>query len=253
MEKEQQDGAVVSFFKERDECLASIHSLVLLEKEAATRWRRTGERSITDNQEKDEEDEKDEAEKGKQVERLELVLVQYQEQPHLLDPHLDDIISPLIAAARLIRDSSSPLHAPPHLLYRVLYLISKVRGPKTVGMTHTLPPFPFPCPCPCCCTVSLSLVVCAVRFFSHEASDLEPTLQLLQSQEGAAQSKWETRYVLLLWLSILSLVPFDLKNIDSAASGDHVWLTPPASLSHSCLPLSHPPLPSPLATCQAHN
>ena len=31
-------------------------------------------------------------------------------------------------------------------------------------------------------------------------------------------STWETRYVLLLWLSILVLVPFDLRTVDSSLS-----------------------------------
>ena len=67
----------------------------------------------------------------------------------------------------------------------------------------------------------LSLCLClffAVKFFSHEASDLEPTLKLLQGQDPQAYDIWETRYILLLWLSILALVPFDLKNIDSSTT-----------------------------------
>ena len=31
-------------------------------------------------------------------------------------------------------------------------------------------------------------------------------------------STWETRYVLLLWLSILVIVPFDLRTVDSSLS-----------------------------------
>ena len=41
----------------------------------------------------------------------------------------------------------------------------------------------------------------------------------MQSQDRADFDTWETRYCLLLWLSMLSLVPFDLSTIDSSLSG----------------------------------
>lgn len=74
-----------------------------------------------------------------------------------------------------------------HKLFQVLYHLCKVRGYKTV-----------------------------VKVLPHEVSDFEPTLHLLQSQDRADHSAWETRYVLLLWLSMLCLVPFDLSTIDSS-------------------------------------
>lgn len=93
-----------------------------------------------------------------------------------------------------------------------------------------------------------------VKLFPHEVSDLEPALRLLLSQDRAEHryvtslslfrarwcvwhkcvfpqaltlrhvfgrhastcSTWETRYVLLLWLSILVIVPFDLRTVDSS-------------------------------------
>jgi tubulin-specific chaperone D len=53
---------------------------------------------------------------------------------------------------------------------------------------------------------------------THEVADLEPTLQYLL-QVSNHHDLWETRYILLLWLSLIIMIPFDLKIIDSAAAG----------------------------------
>lgn len=77
-----------------------------------------------------------------------------------------------------------------HKLFQLLYCLCKVRGYKTV-----------------------------VKVLPHEVADFEPTLHLLQCQDRSDHAAWETRYVLLLWLSMLCLVPFDLNTIDSS-TGD---------------------------------
>jgi len=59
-----------------------------------------------------------------------------------------------------------------------------------------------------------------VKFFSHEVSDFEPALKLLRSIDINDHDKWELRYIMLLWLSILCLIPFDLKTIDSSETGN---------------------------------
>lgn len=41
----------------------------------------------------------------------------------------------------------------------------------------------------------------------------------LSQQDTDDYSTWETRYGLLLWLSMLSLVPFDIDTIDSGLGG----------------------------------
>lgn len=41
----------------------------------------------------------------------------------------------------------------------------------------------------------------------------------LPQQDTDDYSTWETRYGLLLWLSMLSLVPFDIDTIDSGMGG----------------------------------
>lgn len=124
------------------------------------------------------------------------------EQAHLLDPFLRDLTEPIMAnvkraVANAAREAAAAAHvAFPfqvrrtprlHKLLQLVYHLCKVRGYKTI-----------------------------VKLLPHEASDFEPTLRLLQSQDRADHSTWETRYVLLLWLSMLCLVPFDLNTIDSS-------------------------------------
>jgi tubulin-specific chaperone D len=111
------------------------------------------------------------------------------------------------------RDSDPQLHS----LFRFVYTLCRIRGFKTI-----------------------------VRFLPHDAADLEPVLHLLQSQvrelcfvgtfsctemralacavpsqcvwvvqDRDDHTTWQTRYSLLLWLSMLAHVPFDICSIDS--------------------------------------
>lgn len=52
-----------------------------------------------------------------------------------------------------------------------------------------------------------------IKFFPHEVSDMEPVTEVLQKCDYQNN---EMPYVLVLWLSIIVLVPFDLTTIDSA-------------------------------------
>ena len=138
----------------------------------------------------------------------------YLEQPYLLDPHLGGIVSPImqhvrkslrawhaarideqeaVAAAGLGPAFACQVLHDPHLnsLLSIIYHACKTRGFKHI-----------------------------VKLMPHEVADLEPAVQALCSQDSSDHRSWETRYVLLLWLSILALVPFDLSSIDSGgASG----------------------------------
>jgi hypothetical protein len=51
-----------------------------------------------------------------------------------------------------------------------------------------------------------------IKFFPHEVADMEPVVELLHYQ---VTEEWWISYVLILWLSIIVLVPFDLETIDS--------------------------------------
>ncbi|MGH0149315.1 UNVERIFIED_CONTAM: hypothetical protein FKN15_014933 [Acipenser sinensis] len=110
-----------------------------------------------------------------------VIMDKYQEQPHLLDPHLEWMLNLLL---EIVRDKKSP-PALAHLGFKFLYIISKVRGNK-----------------------------CFLRLFPHEVADVQPVLDLLCLQDPKGYETWETRYMLLLWLSMTCLIPFDLSRLD---------------------------------------
>ena len=127
------------------------------------------------------------------------ILDRYQEQPQLLDPHIESIVAPLAGTLRsacgIEGASAEATGEEKHLrtACHVLYVLAKVRGFKVV-----------------------------IKFFPHNVADLEPCLELLDKQDVLDSESWETRYVLLLWLSILVMVPFSLNTVDSATSGSNL-------------------------------
>jgi len=72
-------------------------------------------------------------------------------------------------------------------VFHMLYFITKTRGYKTV-----------------------------LKFLPHEVQDLEPAFAFLKAQDK--RRPWETRYMLMLWLSLMCMIPFDLRSIDSEAT-----------------------------------
>jgi hypothetical protein len=54
-----------------------------------------------------------------------------------------------------------------------------------------------------------------LKYFSHQVAELEP---VLASLEYSSELKWETRFILLVWLSLLCRVPFDLNRVGSGTS-----------------------------------
>uniref|UniRef100_A0A8C5WFX2 Tubulin-specific chaperone D n=1 Tax=Leptobrachium leishanense TaxID=445787 RepID=A0A8C5WFX2_9ANUR len=119
------------------------------------------------------------------IQRFVVIMDKYQEQPHLLDPHLEWMLDMLL---EIIRDPSSS-SALVHLAFKFLYLISKVRGYKTF-----------------------------VRLFPHEVVDVHPVLEMISAQDPTDHEIWESRYMLLLWLSMTCLIPFDLSRLDGNLS-----------------------------------
>uniref|UniRef100_A0A8C6YG18 Tubulin-specific chaperone D n=1 Tax=Naja naja TaxID=35670 RepID=A0A8C6YG18_NAJNA len=114
-----------------------------------------------------------------------VIMDKYQEQPHLLDPHLEWMLNLLLDIIR--HEASPPLLI--HLAFQFLYIISKVRGYKTF-----------------------------LRLFPHEVADVQPVLNMLVAQNPKEYETWETRYMLLLWLSVTCLIPFDLVRLDGNIS-----------------------------------
>uniref|UniRef100_A0A672IX42 Tubulin-specific chaperone D n=1 Tax=Salarias fasciatus TaxID=181472 RepID=A0A672IX42_SALFA len=116
-----------------------------------------------------------------------LILNRYQEQPRLLDPHLEWMLNLILD---FIRNEQSPPSLV-HLGFKFLYIISKVRGYKVF-----------------------------MQLLPHEVADLQPVLDLLSRQDPNDLETWETRYMLLLWLSMTCLVPFDLSRLDGRMESD---------------------------------
>ncbi|XP_017009809.2 tubulin-specific chaperone D [Drosophila takahashii] len=118
----------------------------------------------------------------REFEQYAQVLSRYQEQPHLLDPHLEELLGKLLQKIRRQDLETGERHA----AFKYLYIISKVRTYKVL-----------------------------VKFMPHELSDLEFVLDLLGQQDPKEFEQWETRYILLLWMSILVLNPFHMSRLDA--------------------------------------
>ncbi|KAJ3203816.1 hypothetical protein HDU82_006287 [Entophlyctis luteolus] len=121
--------------------------------------------------------------------RIRSILERYQEQPALLDPHLESLTSAAVKPLRIAVDLLS-FDENSFALFNVINILCSVRGWKTI-----------------------------IRFLTHEASDLEPVLAyLLKVPSG--NMFWEVRYVALLWLSLIVMIPFDINKIDSTFQND---------------------------------
>lgn len=149
---------------------------------------------------------------------LTVILDRYQEQPYLLDPHLERMVKPITLSLRKwlvylqnhTYQSDNPSADLVHKLdaeslsqkmlsiSRLLYFIIKVRGYKTI-----------------------------VRFFPHSVHDLSLVVssfalilpksdtQFSQINETFSQEdQWPLRFILLLWLSLICTLPFDLSRFD---------------------------------------
>ncbi|SPO39359.1 related to Tubulin-folding cofactor D [Pseudozyma flocculosa] len=135
---------------------------------------------------------------------LAAILDEYQEQSYLLDPYLERMVTPPIEVLQAHIRGLESLDADVVVrLSRLVYLYTKIRGYKAI-----------------------------TNFFPHEVADLAPTLTYLEKladpdqaavgRDGEASvlnTCWELRYVLLLWLSLVCMIPFDLRQFD-ARSGD---------------------------------
>ena len=117
-------------------------------------------------------------------------LDRYQEQPGILDPQLEAMVTPLLEAVRKVSRGANPPAALPHAC-RVMYTLCKVRGYKTI-----------------------------VKFVPHEVQDLEPLVHLLAKQDKEDHEAWQVPYALMVWLSMVVMVPFDLSIIDSSLADD---------------------------------
>lgn len=64
---------------------------------------------------------------------------------------------------------------------------------------------------------------------------MELALSLLEQQYNNQVLKWETRYCLLLWLSIIVMIPFDMSRLD----GPDVKETTASRYCEFCVIIDH--------------
>jgi hypothetical protein len=124
------------------------------------------------------------------------VLEEYQEQPQLLDAHLEELSTPLLdmlaMAAEQLHDQErfgGTMH-----MCRMLQCLVNTCGHKTMA-----------------------------RFFPNKPPDFQRALALLahlqslearhEIDEDAQDGNWQTTCVLLLWLAVLVRIPFDLSSV----------------------------------------
>ena len=115
--------------------------------------------------------------------RVHIVLKKYQEQSSVLDTILGDFIEPIMRFMQIYTKQATKKgdHDVPRevsQLFEVLYNLCSVRGYKTV-----------------------------VKFFPHEAADMEPCVEMLHFQDG---KEYWISCMLTLWLSLIVIVPFDI-------------------------------------------
>lgn len=118
----------------------------------------------------------------KTYEKFSEILSRYLEQPHLLDPNLQQLTEALLS---FIQNKTSP-DGLIHAAFMYMYQICKVRTFKVY-----------------------------VKFLPHELSDIDFVLNLLERQKPDTLENWHTRYMLLLWMSILVLNPFHFSRLDA--------------------------------------
>ena len=138
----------------------------------------------------------------------------FQEWPQLLDPHLVDVLQPLVSAfieylfnhkSKYRQNADKPVSSKiiplPRAICKILYTLCKVRGQKVI-----------------------------TQFLDNDPHNLEPMLDALEQWSQAEDPRvgstctnqamvWEERFVMLLWLSHLMLAPFKLVSLASQSPG----------------------------------
>ncbi|KAK2650585.1 hypothetical protein Ddye_018074 [Dipteronia dyeriana] len=150
------------------------------------------------------------------VYKIRSIMDKYQEQGQLVEPYLESIVSPLMFIVRsktielgLASDEIQEVIKP---ICIIIYTLVTVCGYKAV-----------------------------IKFFPHQVSDLELAVSLLEkchddtnsvsSLRQESTGEMEAKCVILLWLSILVLVPFDISSIDtSIANNNNLDKNEPAPL-----------------------
>ncbi|KAH9936306.1 TBCD protein [Fomitopsis serialis] len=129
------------------------------------------------------------------VKKLRDTLDEYQEQAYLLDPFLDSLVTPVVDCLKGYVNAFVETKQTPEDTLRLnlvadhMYYYIKFRGYKTI-----------------------------TRFFPHEIADLTIALEymIIPNSPALVRYHWPIRYVVLLWLSLVCMIPFDLDQFDES-------------------------------------
>ncbi|KTW27310.1 hypothetical protein T552_02292 [Pneumocystis carinii B80] len=125
------------------------------------------------------------------VEKIVCPLNIFQEQPELLDCELENLVHPVIDI--IIKEIKNKVFCEKYIyinrLCYILYIYTKICGFKTI-----------------------------VKYFYNDFYIFESILFYMQNIPQEDTELWITRYIFLLWLSLLCMIPFDLSKIDSNIS-----------------------------------
>ncbi|KAJ2163032.1 hypothetical protein GGF46_000218 [Coemansia sp. RSA 552] len=172
-------GSVPTFFREHEEFLDSLETAMASAGDPST-WTQP-DVSITE---------------AKQIRGMCKTLEAYQEQPTCLDPYLERIVSRLMTAVQgyvhVYYERQSGVRVERlNGIFDLLYTLCKVRGHKVV-----------------------------MRFFPHSVADVEPAFAALWwFASDLRASSWAARNTMLVWLSLLAMIPFDIESLDSGIVG----------------------------------
>lgn len=177
----------------------------------------------------------------------------YQEQRELLDPHLLSLVGPLISrvASEAQRQESEGHHSvvAVSVCCSLLKVVATVRGPKVLCTLFPNAPSDFEP-----AVALLQAHVAGPRKTGMEPPGSEPAQHVLSQEvaRGAAGACCVTQtedvlFVVLLWLSLLALLPFDLAIVDSSAGLQRSKQLPGSF--HDGMPEGLPP--NPMALHQA--
>ncbi|KAM0790396.1 hypothetical protein ACM66B_003278 [Microbotryomycetes sp. NB124-2] len=119
------------------------------------------------------------------------ILDEYQDQAFLLDKDLTELVAPVVACLPHSHDTAVLDNSQTRQLFALLYHLTKVRGHKVIS-----------------------------QFLPHEATDLLALVNIFKKSDLAALT-WQTRFGLLLWLSVAVRVPFSL----TTATVDDAFVT----------------------------
>ncbi|KAI6039323.1 armadillo-type protein [Pisolithus marmoratus] len=116
--------------------------------------------------------------------KLIMILGEYQEQSYLLDPYLENLVVP---AAECLRAHARTRTSDP-------------AAKSSIARLGRL----------------AELLYNYINFFPHEIADVTIAIEFMRLPDGpsAEPSQWTLRYVVLLWLSLVCRIPFDLDQFD---------------------------------------